>query len=320
MASLARSLRPLASSSSSAAILRSRPAPRLVAAATSQNPSRVRASAARWSIAEIGSKRAYTSSQVSKATVQDGPALTQTNRAEVTLRRFWKNVHLEQDPSAGHFSIKLDHRALKTPGGARLLIPKERRLLALLIANEWDNQDEVLKQHALPVTSLASRAIDGMGEGLIRAGVTDQMMKYLDTDTILFPNDAPKPLVRMQHQHWDPLFAWISETYGVTLNLAEGFNPARQSPEVIAKLRSVVEGMDNYELAAFERATYASKSFVIALALCKGRLTAHEAAEASHVEVRSQIELWGEVEDTHDVDYQDIRRSLGSVACLLIKA
>ncbi|OCF35874.1 ATP synthase mitochondrial F1 complex assembly factor 2 [Kwoniella heveanensis BCC8398] len=316
MASLSRSLRPLGSSSS---VLLARPAPLplsrigvAAAAAASSLPQWYRT-------ADIGSKRPYISSQVLKATVQDGPALTQTNRAEVTLRRFWKTVHLEEDPS-GSFSIKLDHRALKTPGGAKLLIPQERRLLALLIANEWENQDEVLKQHALPVTSLASRAIDGLGEGLIREGVIDQMMKYLDTDTILFPNDAPKPLVRMQKEHWDPLFSWISETYGVTLNLAEGFSPARQTPEAIAKLRSVVEGMDNYELAAFERATYASKSFVIALALCKGRLTAHEAAEASHVEVRSQIELWGEVEDTHDVDYQDIRRSLGSVACLLIKA
>ena len=48
----------------------------------------------------------------------------------------------------------------------------------------------------------------------------------------------------------------------------------------------------------FERAVYASKSFIIALALLRGRLTAHEAAEASHVEVRSQIEKWGEVEDS----------------------
>jgi hypothetical protein len=50
--------------------------------------------------------------------------------------------------------------------------------------------------------------------------------------------------------------------------------------------------------AAFERAVYATKSFAIALALCKGRLTADNAADASHVEVRAQIELWGEVEDS----------------------
>lgn len=87
---------------------------------------------------------------------------------------------------------------------------------------------------------------------------------------------------------------------------------------------------------AFERSVYTSKSFVIALALCRGRITADEAAQASHVEVRSQIEIWGEVEDcehpsflivdialtllAHDVDYQDIRRSIGSAACLLLKA
>lgn len=43
---------------------------------------------------------------------------------------------------------------------------------------------------------------------------------------------------------------------------------------------------------------YACKSFTIGLALITGRITAHQAAEAAHVEVRSQIELWGEVEDS----------------------
>lgn len=46
-----------------------------------------------------------------------------------------------------------------------------------------------------------------------------------------------------------------------------------------------------------ERATYTSKSFLIALALVQKYITAEEAALASHVEVNSQIEKWGEVED-----------------------
>lgn len=49
--------------------------------------------------------------------------------------------------------MNLDHRNLKTPGGAKLVVPKNRRLLALLIANEWENQSAVLKQHSLPVVS-----------------------------------------------------------------------------------------------------------------------------------------------------------------------
>lgn len=74
--------------------------------------------------------------------------------AEHTLRRFWKTVNISSTPTDS-FLINLDHRALKTPFGAKLEIPKERRLLAALIANEWENQDEVLKQHALPVVCAA---------------------------------------------------------------------------------------------------------------------------------------------------------------------
>jgi ATP synthase mitochondrial F1 complex assembly factor 2 len=90
-----------------------------------------------------------------------------------------------------------------------------------------------------------------------------------------------------------------------------------------------------------ERAVYHSKSFIIALALIRGRLSAEEASLAAHVEVQSQINRWGEVEDSefmtalltdfytlrwelttperiaHDVDHRDIRRQLGSVAIMV---
>jgi chaperone required for assembly of F1-ATPase len=51
-------------------------------------------------------------------------------------------------------------------------------------------------------------------------------------------------------------------------------------------------------LLAMERATYGSKSLIIALALIKNHLTVEEAALAATVEVNSQIERWGEVEDS----------------------
>ena len=84
-----------------------------------------------------------------------------------------------------------------------------------------------------------------------------------------------------------------------------------------------------------ERVTFTTKSFIIALALVHGRINAEQAALASQVEVASQIERWGEVEDctyahhfgasdktelrppAHDVDYHDVRRHIGSAACLV---
>lgn len=38
-----------------------------------------------------------------------------------------------------------------------MTIPREKRLMAMLIANEWENQDEVLKQHALPMVGEAAK-------------------------------------------------------------------------------------------------------------------------------------------------------------------
>jgi hypothetical protein len=43
--------------------------------------------------------------------------------------------------------------------------------------------------------------------------------------------------------------------------------------------------------------TYVTKSFLIALALVKRHLTVEDAAAAAQVEVSSQIQRWGEVED-----------------------
>lgn len=50
-------------------------------------------------------------------------------------------------------TVTLDHRPLKTPSGNVLLLPPSERLIAALIAHEWENQDKVLKPHTLPVVS-----------------------------------------------------------------------------------------------------------------------------------------------------------------------
>ena len=59
----------------------------------------------------------------------------------------------------------LDKRNLKTPSGTRLVIPKNKKVMALLIAHEWQIQDEVLKQHALPMVGGTGRLRSGHGFG-----------------------------------------------------------------------------------------------------------------------------------------------------------
>lgn len=245
----------------------------------------------------------------------DGTPITETNRAEAVKKRFWKTVNVKQKDDK--FTVNLDGRPLKTPDGRTLALPKSKPLFAGLIAAEWEFQETLLKPFALPMTSIASRALDAMAEQQTRTEVCESLLKYLDTDTICYQHDEPPPLVNLQTRHWDPLLDWVQSSFDVRIERFASILPSPQPVDSKNKLREVISKFDLWELAAMERVTYATKSFIIALALVKRHINVDEAALASHVEVNSQIERWGEVEDTHDVDFHDIRRQLGSAACLL---
>jgi ATP synthase F1 complex assembly factor 2 len=132
----------------------------------------------------------------------------------------------------------------------------------------------------------------------IRPQVIDKLMTYLDTDTICFHEDFPDALVKLQDQYWQPILQWIEKQYGVELKVTDGIFQVKQPQETKETLRKMVENMDSLELAALERAVISSKSFLIGLALVKRGITVEQAAQAAHVEVNSQIDRWGEVEDS----------------------
>jgi ATP synthase F1 complex assembly factor 2 len=123
-------------------------------------------------------------------------------------------------------------------------------------------------------------------------------MSYLDTDTICFHEDFPEILVKLQDEHWKPILKWIEKQYDVELKVTDGIFQVEQPHRTKDTLRKLVDGMDALELAALERAVISSKSFLIGLALVKRGITVEQAAQATHVEVNSQIDRWGEVEDS----------------------
>ncbi|CEL52188.1 Protein atp12, mitochondrial OS=Schizosaccharomyces pombe (strain 972 / ATCC 24843) GN=atp12 PE=3 SV=2 [Rhizoctonia solani AG-1 IB] len=243
------------------------------------------------------------------------PKPADEQRANVTLKRFWKKVDIAEN--SGLLTVTLDKRALRTPEGAKLEIPSSHRLLASLIAIEWENQEKLIKPHALPMTSIASRAIDGLQDEGAQSDLVAGLIKYFDTDTVCFHESHPPALVQLQEQHWIPLLKWAESTYKIKINIFDSLLGNSQPKEAKEALMKEVNKLGQWEVAAFERAVLTTKSFIIALALVKGRINVEQAAQAAHVEVVSQTERWGEVEDTHDVDHHDIRRQLGSVACVL---
>jgi hypothetical protein len=54
------------------------------------------------------------------------------------------------------FVVTLDSRPLKTPSGNKLHLPQSKRILAMLVATEWENQDKILKTHTLPMVGVSA--------------------------------------------------------------------------------------------------------------------------------------------------------------------
>jgi hypothetical protein len=77
----------------------------------------------------------------------------------------------------------------------------------------------------------------------------------------------------------------------------QGFDPWQMAGGVLLSTVLSYDSLKGDSRTAMERVTYTTKSFIIAIALVPGRITAEQAALASQVEVASQIERWGEVED-----------------------
>lgn len=141
-------------------------------------------------------------------------------------------------------------------------------------------------------------------------------MRYFVTDTLCFPAEFPASLVRRQEESWSPIIRWAESHYGVRIGIATGLSDPSHPPETLSTIRKSLDSWSQWQLVALDEAVRSSKSLLVALALLHGAVSLEHAANAARTEVLHQIERWGEVEDTHDVDYHDMRVRLGSALFL----
>lgn len=272
--------------------------------------------------------------------------------ATVLKKRFWDDVSIKETPQG--FQVFLDGRPVRTPNKETLTVPLSKPQLAAAIALEWDllvSVQQALKTHYIPMTSLAARAndivlADASGDARIRDSIVQLCMRYLSTDTLLcwapatVLNDVRqngKTLRELQEQVATGIIAHLTSTVWPGVHIkpildADSIVPIDQPDNTKHVIRGWVSALPAYELAGFERAVLASKSVLIAARLlhewseglphsrqptAKREFGIEEAAEAASLEVRWQIRAWGEVEDTHDVEREDMKRQLGSVILLV---
>jgi ATP synthase F1 complex assembly factor 2 len=239
------------------------------------------------------------------------------------------------------------------PSKQVLTVPHSKHQLATAIALEWDllhSAQQALKTHLIPMTSLASRAIDvemADAEGnKLRQDIISMMMRYLATDTLLcwapekVLHETPQnglTLRQTQMKIATPIIAYLTTHVwpGVEIKPIlepDSIMPIPQPDMTQEVIRGWLAGIPAFELAGLERAVLASKSLLVGVRLVHewsevfadsrkttdaGRFGIEEAAEAASLEVRWQTRQWGEVDDSHDVEKEDMRRQLGSAILLV---
>ncbi|KAJ2612413.1 chaperone [Coemansia sp. RSA 1694] len=253
-----------------------------------------------------------------KNTEKEEEENAKSNKAPAAVRRFWRSAGVgERD---GKYVVTLDGRPIKTPDGTQVQLGREQHVLAWLVAGEWETQSEFLGAHSLPLTSLVCRSIDGLSDAVVRADVVDKLLKYFHTDSACLHEEYPHALVELQQRHYAPIVAWASAKYGIEISVTPDMFALRQTAEAAETLRRVLAGFSPLKLAALEKATMSAKSLLIGLALVECHVTAEDAAMAAQVETNSQTQLWGQLENAHDIDNAALRQILGASACASIGA
>ncbi|GAB4821896.1 hypothetical protein N2152v2_008942 [Parachlorella kessleri] len=195
----------------------------------------------------------------------------------------------------------LDQRELKTPARHPLVVPT--RSLALAIAAEWEWQVKRIQPFTMPLMSLAATAIDQPKD---RESVIETMLEYLHTDPVCCRHE-PGKLADLQQKVYEPIVEWVQQDLGVQLHITDSIFGAELTEEAIQGIRSFLQGLDGWHLAAAEQLSSSCKSVLIALAIIQGQLGVDAGLAAARLEEELQIREWGLVEGGHDIDIADLR-------------
>ena len=229
------------------------------------------------------------------------------------MKRFYREVTVDLG-ELGH-RILLDGRPMRTPAKQALAVPTAR--LAEAIADEWREQRDKIRPDTMPLTRLASTAIDRMP--VQRQAAIEEVMAYADTDLVCYRAAEPFELVQRQQHAWQPMLEWLTQTYGVELAVTTSILPLVQPPAAHALLRGAIEELDDWPLVGTHAATTALGSLVLGLGLLRGRLDAEAALAASLLDELYEIERWGsdvEAERRHQALRRDVSGASRFLAAL----
>ena len=281
---------------------------------------------------------------------------SQQGKQSPLRKRFWNDVHVKEVPDGYHVTLDSRPVRTSSKSVLTIPPSKPHLAHAIALEWDLlVSAQQALKNHNIPLTSMTARAQDIIEQEAqdiykIRDEIIKTLLRYFETDTLLCwapehsVHDAmqleqsekrTESLRDIQIRATRPIISHLASRVWPGIEIKPALDGdsivAQQQPEAtMSIIKGWISGIPAYELAALERAGLASKSLMVAVRLlidwseefrelqnAEQKFGIEEAAKAASLEVSYQTGMWGEVEDTHDVDKEDLRRQLGSVILLV---
>lgn len=213
---------------------------------------------------------------------------------EFRQRRNWQKVSIVGKGSK--YSVWLDKNHAKTPTGNYLTVPTYA--LAKLIADEFDNQQDVLIFQEMPFTRRSCGVIDWLVDN--RKLAIDQINNYAANELLCHREKEGTPLALRQGEFWDPILEWAQSELNCTLIIGQGVMPIRQPDKSLMNLQNKIKTLPNFRVAAFIEMVRLTGSFLLGLSVMFDHIKPKHAWELSRIDEEWQIEKWGSDKDTEE--------------------
>lgn len=149
-----------------------------------------------------------------------------------------------------------------------------------------------------------------------RSELTDKLLEYAQTDTLLFYAPYPAPLTARQSEKWGGVIRRFNDK-GADLQATLTLTAAPLSEKTQRLIRTKLAEFDDEGLQWFRELAGAYRSVLLAFAACDGELTEDEAFDLSNLEELYQNELWQT--DAEALNARNIRRDAAKTALKHIK-
>ncbi|QKG70216.1 ATP12 family chaperone protein [Erythrobacter mangrovi] len=204
------------------------------------------------------------------------------------MKRFYKDAAVVETELGFH--VALDGRAIKSQGGQPQVVPT--RVLAEMMAAEWREQGEEIDPARFVLRDMVDYAIDVLPTA--RSETIAKILRYAETDTLCYRADPDEPFWRRQMDVWEPLLADFEAREGVRMERVSGVMHRLQPPDTLAKLRTRLEELDEFSLAALEPLASLAASLSIGLSALEPHADGDALWNAANLEEDWQVEQWGE--------------------------